>query len=145
MTGYRANLVSGVIERDNDGRIIAKLEWSAPHQEIAEFAKRKGLSEMSHVCLADEISRDPANPTVFDYVLKIRTEEGEELFDHLSWNTKEMGVSVSNELTGQATGFLNGAVIRGSFGTMQRMSAIEANQKILTIHSRGIFEICLED
>lgn len=145
MLGFRADLVSGVIERDHDGTILAKLEWSSPHQELSDFSNRKGLGKMPHVCLGDKISRDPENPTLFDYALKVQTDEGEHIFDHLSWTTREMDVSVSNELTGQATAFLDDSVIRGSFTTIHRLTEIGSNQERLTFYAGGAFEIGLED
>ena len=64
----RTEITGGNVWRDSDNRIKATLEWAMPHKDLLQFAVDKKLLEVEYVALSQNLSTDPANPTVFDVI-----------------------------------------------------------------------------
>ena len=113
--GFRADIISGHVWRDETSRIRARFDWSVPHDAILQFARDKKLMEVEYVALDEMVSGDPDNPTVFDVVGTINVSEGEALFDVLRWDTQIVGIAASVTYRGQASGHMKDNAFSGSF------------------------------
>jgi hypothetical protein len=114
MSGLRVSASGGWIKRDEKSRIIAKLEWVFPNDDLRKFAERKQIAEMEYVCLTSTLSEDPLVPSIFHIVGKINIDAGDSLFDMATWTTKLAGIDAVLAYGGQATGFLAAGVFQGT-------------------------------
>jgi hypothetical protein len=113
MSGLWVNASKGWIRRDEQSRIIAKLEWNFPHEGLKEFAEKNQMAEMEYVCLSSMISEDPLKPSIFHIVGQITVQAGEGIFDTATWSTKIADLDMIMAYSGQAIGFLEAESFRG--------------------------------
>jgi hypothetical protein len=114
MSGLRVSATSGWIKRDSQSRIKIQLEWALPNDDLRKFAQQKQFLNMECVSLSSTISDDPLHPTIFHVVGKVHIEAGDTLFDMATWNTKTADIDEIMAYSGQATGFLEGGIFKGS-------------------------------
>jgi hypothetical protein len=114
MSGLRVSASGGWIRRDEKSRIVAKLEWLFPNDDLKKFAERKQIADMEYVCLTSTLSEDPLRPSIFHVVGKINIEAGDSLFDMVTWKTQIAGLDAVLAYGGQATGFLEAGVFQGT-------------------------------
>jgi hypothetical protein len=112
MSGMTVSATGGQIVRDKQSRIRATLDWAFPNEDLRKFAQDK-IGEMEYISLSPTISDDPANPTVFHVVGKVRIESGDSIFDIISWSTKVSNLDAVMAYAGQATGFLKDGLFQG--------------------------------
>jgi hypothetical protein len=108
LTGLQLSISNGIVERQDDGRIVALYIAQSPHELIENFAIQKGVYCLQLVALSDSISSDPDKPTIFDCVAQIKFEGGEQLFDIASWSNKTLEYDASMSIRGQCAGYING-------------------------------------
>ena len=145
LCGYRSNIKGGRVWRDETSRIRAKLDWSAPHDAVLQFAQDKKLMDAEYVSLDEVISNDPANPTVFDVVGQVIISKGEVLFDILRWDTRIVGIATSMTYRGQAVGQIKGNILFGSFQAEYESSfpSLPIDFR-LHMYALGTFEVVLD-
>jgi hypothetical protein len=114
MSGFRANASGGLIRRDERSRIIAKPEWIFLHDSQKDFAEQKQFAIMEYVCLDSVLSEDPFKPTIFHVVGKFNVESGDVTFDVAAWKSRIADIDAVFSYSGQATGFLQAGVFRGT-------------------------------
>jgi hypothetical protein len=115
LSGFRVAITGGIVRRDNESRIRARLTWSMPHDKLVKFAIDKKLMEVEYLALGDEISSVRETPTVFDVVGEVEVSEGETIFNLMQWETESAGVAMRMRYAGQATGYISDFVFRGAF------------------------------
>jgi Type I restriction enzyme R protein N terminus (HSDR_N) len=113
MSGLRVSASGGLIKRDKESRIIAKLNWIFPHDELRRFAELR-IGDIEYVCLTSTLSEDPLKPSIFHVVGSFNIEEGDHLFDMAKWSTSIAGIDASMTYGGQATGFVKSGVFQGA-------------------------------
>lgn len=145
LSEYESAILGGNVQRNADGRIIAKFNWAAPHSSIIEMAEKKGLMEISHICLDDEISTDPSNPSIFDFAADIEYSEGEELFDIVQWTTSVVEIAAKMRMTGQAMGVIQDQMFIGFFDAHYYLSFPAQPDMWLNYMLSGTFEVYLRD
>jgi hypothetical protein len=106
IVGMQSTVKSGRIWRDNSGRIRARLAWNSPHEEMIPLLQAAHLDEFEYVCLQEEISSDPENPSVFDILAAYELKEGLVIYDILKWEARVNGFNAAVSIQGQATGYL---------------------------------------
>jgi hypothetical protein len=113
LSGLRVSASGGWMKRDKGSRIVAKLDWLFPNDDLKKFAEEKQIAEMEYVCLTSTLSEDPLKPSTFHVVGKINIERGESLFDVVTWRTNVAGIDAVMAYGGQATGFLEAGIFKG--------------------------------
>jgi hypothetical protein len=113
MSGLRVSAAGGWIKRDERSRIIAKLDWVFPHDNLKNFAEQKHIADMEYICLTSKLSEDSSRPTIFHVVGKMNIEAGENVFDIATWTSKIADFDVVSAYAGQATGYLEAGVFHG--------------------------------
>jgi len=121
MSGFRVSASGGTIRRDKQSRIIVKLDWIFPHDDLKKFAEQK-FPDMEYVCLASTLSEDPINPTIFHVIGSFDVQQGDSLFDVATWKTNVAGIDASLTYGGQATGFLKSGIFRSVVEAKQEMT-----------------------
>jgi hypothetical protein len=140
LTGYRANVVGGRVWRADSSRIIAKLQWSAIHPSLSQFANEKGLMEFEYVCLDEQISEDPQKPSVFDVFGHVEVKKGEQIFDIVRWRSTLIGYDTRQAIRGQASGHVSGNSFLGRFQSENKTQLVGIPIEI-TLFGTGSFEI----
>lgn len=115
LQGLLVTVTGGTVARDERSRIRAKLSWAMPNEALLRFALDKHLLDVEYVALAERISENPENPTVFDTVGAINIQEGEQIYDLMRWRTETAGIDTQMQYQGQATGYIADRVFKGSF------------------------------
>lgn len=115
LQGLLVTVTGGTVTRDEQSRIRAKLSWAMPNEALLRFALDKHLLDVEYVALAERISENPENPTVFDVVGAINIQEGEQIYDLMRWRTETAGIATQMQYQGQATGYIADHVFKGSF------------------------------
>lgn len=115
LSGFRVAVTGGIVRRDDESRIRARLTWSMPHDELVRFAIDKKLMDVEYLALGNEISAVCETPTVFDVIGEVEVSEGETLFNIMHWDTESAGVAMKMRYAGQATGYISDFVFRGAF------------------------------
>lgn len=113
MSGLRVSASGGWIKRDKDSRIIAKLDWIFPNDDLRRFAEIKQFADMEYVCLTSTLSEDPLKPSIFHVIGQFNIEEGDRLFDMATWTTSIAGIDAIMAYAGQATGYLDSGTFQG--------------------------------
>lgn len=140
LTGMRSNIVGGRVWRDESSRIVAKLQWTAPHPLLVQFSNDKGLMDFEYVCLDEQVSSDPAAPSVFDVFGSVEVQKGERLFDIIRWQSTEAGITTKQTVRGQAVGHILGNVFSGRFQSEQECTFTSLPLE-LTMYGTGSFQI----
>jgi hypothetical protein len=115
LSGFRVSVTGGIVRRDDESRIRARLTWSMPHDEMVRFAIDKKLMDVEYLALSDQISTVRETPTVFDVIGEVEVSKGETLFNLMQWDTESAGVAMRMRYAGQATGYILDFVFRGAF------------------------------
>jgi hypothetical protein len=144
MRSWRSHINGGQIWRDDTSRIIAKLQWTAPHDEMLRLAQDKGLMDIEYVSLSYQISDDPDNPTVFDAVARVSVKPGETLFDIRRWETQVVGAAAVMAYRGQAVGFIEGQTFCGLFRADYEMTFPAAPMLLVNMSGVGEFRIAID-
>lgn len=144
MKGMRSGIVGGSVRRDDTSRIRAKLNWSAPNDDLLQFAFDKKLMDAEYLSLGADISSDGARPTVFDVVGGLHVAQGEKLFDPIRWDTFVSGVAMSMNYRGQAIGHIDGHVFKGRFQTEYECTFPTLPGMGMGLFGTGIFEVVLD-
>lgn len=141
MSGYVSTVTGGRVWRGEDSRIRAKLDWTAPHQEMLQQAKDKGLMDFEYVALSDRLSLDREHPTSFDVVGAVRYQPGDQAFDLVKWRSETVGFTTDLELRGQAVGYLNGNEFAGEMQAEYEISLPMAPNIVVSVYAQGSFRI----
>jgi hypothetical protein len=142
MRGYRAAITGGNVWRDEFSRIRAKLEWSAPHDEVLRLINDKQLMGFQYVCLNDKISDSNNQPTFFDVVGSIELSAGETVFDVMKWENQLVGIDTFVNYRCQAIGHIEEAKFKGKFQAEYecRFSSMPLD---ISFYTTGDFEVLL--
>jgi hypothetical protein len=145
MTGFKSIITGGKVWRDEaTSRIIAKLVWNPPHDELLKFAQDKKLLDIEYVSLDPVVSADPERPTVFDVVGAIRVKQGELLFDHLRWSTVVAQIESAMSYRGQGAGIMKDGRFTGTF-LMEHQSTFPAVPGLVILMTgAGSFDVHLD-
>lgn len=141
-SGMKVSISEGRVWRDEDGRIIAKLKWNAPHEMIQDFAVSKGMFDAQYVALSDEISTDENMPTTFEVFGGVSVKAGEKLFDIMEWKEATAQIPMIISYRGQAIGHLDGREFKGVFQSEQQMffgPLIQGQEAGLSMLTGGAF------
>lgn len=144
MSTTRYAIIGGSVWRDDTSRIKAKLEWAFPHDQLLQFAQDKNLLNAEYVSLSEQISSDPANPTVFEVVGSVSVAEGDILFDILRWDTQVAGIALSMTVRGQAVGYISDRIFNGSFQSEFESSVPTLPEFSLNMYAIGKFSVVLD-
>lgn len=145
LSGYRTAITGGHVWRDEQSRIRAKLEWAPPVAAMQQFILDKGLLEVEYVSLDNEISQDPANPTVFDVIGNVSVVEGEELYDLRQWQTVTAGISTFMTYRGQAFGYIQGNAFIGYYQAEYETTYPAAPGLKIDMYTLGEFEVKIDN
>jgi Type I restriction enzyme R protein N terminus (HSDR_N) len=115
LNGLIVAVTGGVVRRDENSRIRAKLAWSAPHDALVQFALDKKLMDVEFIALAEQISVDPEHPTVFDMISEVAVAPGDVMFDIVRWQTQTAGIAMHMQYQSQATGFIADGAFKGTY------------------------------
>ena len=143
MSGLRVNAIGGKISRDDQSRLKVQLEWAFPHDQLMDFAIQKQISQMEYVSLSSTISHDKESPTVLHVVGKIRIDVRDALFDIATWKTTISGLDATMAYSGQATGFLDENVFRGTAEARYEMGFPSIPHLRIVQTGTGIFEFTI--
>lgn len=113
MSGLRVSASSGQIWRDGRSRVVAKLNWNFPNDELRKFAETKQFLNMEYVCLSSTLSEDPLKPSIFHVIGDFNVDEGDTLFDLATWKTQVAGLDAVIAYSGQLTGHLASGAFEG--------------------------------
>jgi hypothetical protein len=144
MRGWRSHIIGGKVWRDDHSRIKAKLQWTAPHDDMLRFAQDKGLMDIEYVSLSSRISSDPDSPTVFDAVAGVSVKRGETLFDIRRWETQVAGAAAAMSYRGQAVGYIKDGVFGGAFRADYEMRFPAAPMLVIDIAAAGEFSLIVD-
>ncbi len=145
LNGHRANILSGTVKRDDNSRIVAKLEFGTDRDELKKFALQKGFLDVDYVCLDNFISTDSDSPSTFDIVGGFDIEMGEVVYDVVQRQTMEMGFPQTTRYSGSASGFLSGDAFSGQFSISYEIIMTAPFGVIeYWIHSEGSFSVVFE-
>src|SRR5699024_3293772 len=73
------SVLSGAVERDEDGRLVAFLRTQGPSRTIQELNERLGLSDFEMLSEDGAFSENVDHPTVFRYNDQLILPKGERL------------------------------------------------------------------
>ena len=141
MSSYRASIIGGKVWRDETSRIRAKLTWSAPEPTMVQFAIDKRLFDTEYVCLDGAMSHDPTKPAHFDAVGQLSVQQGEQLFDILTWRTQMAQIDADMKYQGQVVGVLEDAKFRGAFQAHMQATFPAGPGFIMVMFGWGEFEV----
>lgn len=144
MRGMRSTIVGGSVWRDEASRIRAKLNWSAPNDDLLQFAFDKNLMNAEYLSLGVDISSSGDRPTVFDVVGGLHIAEGEKLFDPIRWDVVVSGLAMSMNYRGQAIGHIDGRVFKGRFQTEYECTFPALPGMGMGLFGTGAFEVVLD-
>ena len=144
MRSWRSHINGGNIWRDDHSRIVAKLEWTAPNDDMQRLAQDKGLMNVEYVSLSSQISSDPHNPTVFDVGARVDVSPGETLFDIRRWETQVAGVATVMTYRGQAVGYINEGAFVGVFRADYEMTFPAIPMLVVNMAAAGEFSIMID-
>lgn len=144
LTGLKIPITGGEVSRDNNSRIRAKLAWAMPHDEMLRFALDKGLMDAEYLALDNVISTNPSSPTVFDFVSKVVVNEGDTLFDQLQWNTIQVGIDMTMNYSGRATGYIQNFAFQGVFAAHYLCTFPAVPDIELEMETQGAFRVELD-
>ena len=144
LQGFSSEVIDGYVRRNESGRVVARIRWTAPHFEVLDFAERKGLMDLDYVCLDGMISQDPENPSIFEVASEFEIEDGESVFDLVAWKESKLEYSGRIGMKGQAMGVLQNDVFLGFFRShyLTFMSGLDV--PLLEMFAEGTFEIYVE-
>jgi hypothetical protein len=145
LSGLRIAITGGTVYRDSGSRIRAKLQWSTPHDEMLRFALDKRLMDVEYVALSDEISIDPAAPSVFDVIGNVNVTQGETLFNIATWETTTAGISMRMRYTGRAVGFFEENMFRGVFSAHYYCDPPLLPMFRMEMETAGAFEVIVDE
>ncbi|KJE34139.1 hypothetical protein UF64_17180 [Thalassospira sp. HJ] len=144
LVGNRENITEGRIYRDEFSRIIAQIQWAVGREEIFQFMQEKGFVDLDYVSLSSDISTDHNNPTIFDVFGNIELNQGEQIFDTLSWTTQTLGLNADMTLRGQGSGHIEGYNFIGNFQIEYGFSFPDVPGLQVNIYGGGAFSIILD-
>jgi hypothetical protein len=144
MSGLRVSATGGWIRRDEQSRIVARLEWAFPHEDLKKFAERNQIAEMEYICLTPTLSEDPIKPSIFHVAGQLRINAGEGLFDTATWRTKIADLDAIMAYGGQATGFLDSGTFRGTVEAKYEMSFPDIPGLQVTQLGTGTLELTVQ-
>ncbi len=145
MIGLEATITGGQISREGDGRIIARLNWSAPHQALTDFSDRKGIAGAPIYCLSDDISRDPAHPSIFESLNTFELNAGEKTFDIVDWRESTNNYDMSISQAGQVLGYLDDNIFVGFANSLLTFNEHENPEALLSMWMLSSVELYLSD
>jgi len=128
----------GAVERDANGRLVVFLKTGGPSRSLQELNERLGLSTFEMVSESNQLSTDPAQPTVFVYENKITLPAGERILDLMTWRHIELPHNITCAIKAQAGGSFRNGVFSGTFST--DMHYLESGAKVTM---SGSFEVHL--
>lgn len=143
MIGRRNTIVGGVVWRDEQSRIRAKLEWDAPNNEVLQFMNDKKLMDAEYVALSEKISSDSKKQTIFDAVGGLNIEEGESLFDSIKWQSVVADIAVNMNYRAQVVGFIDGDKFKGEAQTEYTITYTADPDAQISIFAVSEFEVGL--
>lgn len=141
--GFQLQISGGRIERSEAGAIVAVADWKAPYKQMDDFLKIKGLNQLQYVCLDPEISSDPERPSMFDVVMNLQMEEGEQVFDMMRREFIAYGLPAVAEMRGYALGYIDGRSFLGEFkqDTTVTMTMPFGGRVVIVNKMEGTFEV----
>lgn len=113
MSGLRVTASGGQIWRDDRSRVLARLNWNFPNDDLKKFAETKQFLNMEYVCLTPTLSEDPLEPSIFHVVGDYKVDGGDNLFDVVTWKSQVAGLEAVITYSGQATGYLTSEIFEG--------------------------------
>lgn len=143
LQGMRSPIVGGEVWRDEHGRIRAKIVWDAPHQELLDFARSKGLMEVEYVGLGPAAPLAADQDAIFEVVGGITVHEGESLFDLRSWTSVVVGTPMNMNFRGQVVGRLAGSKFKGQFEVEYEMRMPAMPDLIIATYLTGEYGLTL--
>ena len=143
LIGMQTSITGGEISREVTGRIVARLDWSAPHKSLTEFSERKGLNRQPLVCLTKDISRNPEEPSLFESYSSIDITNGEALFDIVDWRDNAFEHEAKVRGSVQVLGFLDGSIFVGFSTSLFEFREPEEDEVLLTMRGVSSIELYL--
>lgn len=143
LQNYRSIITGGSVWRDNSSRILSKLIWTAPSDELLKFALDKNLMDAEYVSLDEVVSSDAENPTLFDVTGGLTVSEGESLFDIVRWTSQTAEMAMSVTYSGQALGTIHDSIFSGEFISETRTAPSLFPDFQVRTYSLGDFEVAL--
>ena len=148
LTGWNSHVTSGEIYRSDQGRIRGKLTWAAPRKELLEFMNNKALNNWEYVSSEKVISTQITKPTLIEVVGDTRIEEGERVFDMLTFQQVESGLALVCSCCGQANIYLeyqeDMPLIKGSYSSRYKMTYPQMPQFFVEVLVSGELELQLD-
>lgn len=109
------SVLSGAIERDEDGHLVTFLRTYGPSRSIQELNERLGLSDVEMLSDDGVLSGDSAQPTIFRYSDQLILPKGQQLLDMAHWQMVTLPQNVICDVTATAEGILNDRIFSGCF------------------------------
>ncbi|NVK16031.1 MAG: type I restriction enzyme HsdR N-terminal domain-containing protein [Rhodobacteraceae bacterium] len=144
LSGFQTTVAGGTVARDENGRIIAKLDIPLHREELNAFASENGIHEAKYICLEDRVSSDIENPSTFDVAGAFQVAGDQPIYDIISNRMTFNGFPTTQNYYGTATGYLDENTFSGTFemGFDCKVHAM-GMQFSYTISTSGVFSVIL--
>lgn len=109
------SVLSGAVERDDDGRLTVFLRTIGPSRSLQELNERLGLSDFEMLSTDNVLSSDASRPTVFKYSDQLILPAGEEILDITQWRKIHLPQNLRCDTNATAEGVLNDRIFAGHF------------------------------
>jgi len=142
--GLRIHVKGGEIWRDETSRILARIEWDAPHETILAFGRSKGLMNQTYVCLETDISTSPEKLTTFEVVGSIGIASGDTMFNIATWKAEQTPIPGEMSYRGQALGWLDGQILRAEYESEHTFRTTYMPGFEMIVRLAGTLEVAIE-
>jgi hypothetical protein len=118
--GMVMTITNGVIARDEDNSIRARVCTQVPYEKLQKLNEQLGLHEFTLFTTDKEISTSPENPTTLLGQNRIVFPKGMICLNIQTWEDTALPIDVTTETTTTAVGFLSGNTFIGEFTAHMR-------------------------
>jgi Type I restriction enzyme R protein N terminus (HSDR_N) len=113
--GYKVQIASGQITRDENGRVLAEIRVSHFHKMLELMSQQLGLEGIRYFCSDRMVSRDSQSPAIFEGTNVVEFKKGQMLFDVANMQPRELLVPGKMTTFTEAIGVLQDNQFVGKF------------------------------
>jgi hypothetical protein len=141
----RQPIISGVVKRNQDGKIEAYLEFDSALDWISDNMAAMGINKLMFTTDSDILSNDGQNPTIFESISNSSLPIGIELRDGWTDELQRSGVPIEITMKFQAIGTLLDKSFAGDYQSYSLITlGTGANSIPLLCEYRGEFVLNIE-
>lgn len=130
IVGLTVHLPSGSVIRRAEGGMVAFVRPSFHHQNLTQFTAAIDATELELTSTDEEISRDPAKPTVFTQSREIAVKQGTPVPNFSSFTTTPAAMAVDSRITTSVSGYLQGETFIGFLVAVSYIPSVDFSFRI---------------